>query len=159
MSYEEWAAQVPQEITGDPLWRPELYRLGLYAADVAWNDAMILSQTKLTRELADQLYRAVCSISTNIFEGYSRSTGRDRARFLEYSMGSAREARDWYYKSRLVLANDVTTARVALLTRIIKMLIVLTFKQRQIGIREEPSSYAPDVWPEIPEAESETSAP
>jgi four helix bundle protein len=95
----------------------------------------------LTRGIADQLYRAVCSISANIAEGYSRSTGKDRARFLEYSLGSAREARDWYYKSRHTLKEEVVKHRINLLTQIIKMLSVLTPHQRQKGIREESSVY------------------
>jgi four helix bundle protein len=91
--------------------------------------------------MADQLYRAVCSISANIAEGYSRSTGKDRARFLEYSLGSAREARDLYFKSQHTLKEEVVQHRIGLLTQIIKMLIVLTPHQRQKGIREEHSSY------------------
>src|SRR5829696_626901 len=107
MRYDEWQATVPDDIKGDSLWRLEVYRLGLFISDISWQDALELSKTPLTRSIADQLYRAVCSISANIAEGYSRSTGKDRARFLEYSLGSAREARDWYYKSRHTLKEEV----------------------------------------------------
>ncbi len=100
-----------------------------------------MNKTPLTRSLADQLYRAVCSISANIAEGYSRSTGKDRARFLEYSLGSAREARDWYFKSRHTLKEEVVNHRINVLTQIIKMLSVLTPNQRQKGIREEQAEY------------------
>lgn len=141
MRYVEWQASVPDDIQGDPLWKLEVYRLGLFAADIAWQDALILNKTPLTRDLADQLYRAVCSISANIAEGYSRSTGKDRARFLEYSLGSAREARDWYYKSNHTLKAEVIQHRIGLLTQIIKILNVLTPHQRQKGIREEQASY------------------
>ena len=34
MNYEEWAKTVPEEITGDSLWKMEAYRLGLFAADM-----------------------------------------------------------------------------------------------------------------------------
>jgi len=95
----------------------------------------------LTRDLANQLYRAVCSISANSAEGHSRSTGKDRARFLEYSLGSAREARDWYYKSRHTLKEEVVKHRIDLLTQIIKILNILTPHQRQKGIREEKAEY------------------
>ena len=141
MRYDEWQAGVPAEIKGDPLWKLEVYRLGLFVSDIAWQDALVLNKTLLTRDLADQLYRAVCSISANIAEGYSRSTGKDRARFLEYSLGSAREARDWYYKSRHTLKEEVSNHRINLLTQIIKMLNVLTPHQRQKGIREEQPEY------------------
>lgn len=100
-----------------------------------------MNKIPLTRGLADQLYRAVCSISANIAEGYSRSTGKDRARFLEYSLGSAREARDWYFKSHHTLKDEVIKHRIDLLTQIIKMLGVLTPNQRQKGIREEQTEY------------------
>jgi four helix bundle protein len=141
MRYVEWQAGVPDEIKGDSLWKLEVYRLGLFAADISWQDALVLNKTPLTRGLADQLYRAVCSISANIAEGYSRSTGKDRARFLEYSLGSAREARDWYFKSCHTLKEEVVKHRIDLLTQIIKMLSVLTPNQRQKGIREEQAEY------------------
>lgn len=141
MRYEEWQVSVPDEIKADSLWRLEVYRLGLFISEISWQDALELNRTALTRSIADQLYRAVCSISTNIAEGYSRSTGKDRARFLEYSLGSAREARDWYYKSRHTLKDEVVKHRINLLTQIIKMLNVLTPHQRQKGIREGQAAY------------------
>ncbi len=141
MRYDEWQASVPNDIKGDSLWKLEVYRLGLFISDISWQDALELNKHHLTRGIADQLYRAVCSISANIAEGYSRSTGKDRARFLEYSLGSAREARDWYYKSCHTLKDEVIEHRIDLLTQIIKMLNVLTPHQRQKGIREEQSAY------------------
>lgn len=141
MRYEEWQVSVPDEIKADSLWRLEVYRLGLFISEISWQDTLELSKTALTRGIADQLYRAVCSISANIAEGYSRSTGKDRARFLEYSLGSAREARDWYYKSRHTLKDEVVKHRINLLTQIIKMLNVLTPHQRQKGIREGQAAY------------------
>jgi len=141
MNYPDWQKTVPDDITQDPLWKLEVYRLGLFIADISWQDALALNKNSLTRSLADQLYRAVCSISANIAEGYSRSTGKDRARFLEYSLGSGREARDWYYKSRHTLKKEVVNHRINLLTQDIKMLSVLTPHQRQKGIREEQSIY------------------
>jgi four helix bundle protein len=141
MRYDEWQASVHDDIKGDSLWKLEVYRLGLFVADILWQDALELNKNHLTRGIADQLYRAVRSISANIAEGYSRSTGKDRARFLEYSLGSAREARDWYYKSRHTLKEEVVKHRINLLTQIIKMLNVLTPHQRQKGIREEQADY------------------
>lgn len=141
MKYLEWQASVPDEIKGDSLWDLEVYRLALFVADIAWQDALVLNKTSLTRNIADQLYRAACSISANIAEGYSRSTGKDKARFLEYSLGSARETRDWYFKSKHTLKDEVVTHRINFLTQIIKMLSVLTPNQRQKGIREEQTPY------------------
>jgi hypothetical protein len=98
MSYPDWAKKVPATIAGDRLWRVEAYRLALFAADLGWYDVTKLFRDRRTIGLADQLYRALGSIGANVAEGFSRSTGRDRARFYEYAPGSAREARDWYYK-------------------------------------------------------------
>jgi len=141
MIYTDWQKTVPDDITKDTLWKLEVYRLGLFVSDIAWQDAIALNKTPLTRDLANQLYRAVCSISANIAEGYSRSTGKDRARFFEYSLGSAREARDWYYKSRHTLKEEIVKHRINILTQISKMLNVLTPHQRQKGIREEKAEY------------------
>jgi four helix bundle protein len=141
LKYLEWQASVPDEIKGDSLWKLEVYRLALFIAEISWQDALVLNKTSLTRSMADQLYRAACSISANIAEGYSRSTGKDKARFLEYSLGSARETRDWYFKSKHTLKDEVVLHRINFLTQIIKMLSVLTPNQRQKGIREEQTPY------------------
>ena len=141
MNYQDWQTTVSDDITKDPLWSLEAYRLGLFIAEIGWHDVIALNKNPLTRSLANQLIRALDSISANIAEGYSRSTGKDRARFYEYSLGSAREARDWYYKARRVLREEVVEHRIALLTKIIKMLNVLIPKQRRKGLREEQAHY------------------
>ena len=46
MTYQEWLATVPKEITDDALWRMEVYRLALFAGDVAWHDATKLMQDR-----------------------------------------------------------------------------------------------------------------
>ena len=121
MNFEEWTEEVPEVIKGDSLWKVEAYRLGLFVADVGWHDVTKLMQDRRTLGLSDQLYRALGSISANIGEGYSRGTGKDRARFYEYSLGSARESRDWYYKGRRVLGESITQHRLDLLTQIIRL--------------------------------------
>jgi|SRR5215216_834469 len=82
MRYDEWQAYIPDEIKGDSLWKLEVYCLGLFVADIAWQDALALSKTLLTRDLANQLYRAVCSISANIAEGYSLQPAKTALVFL-----------------------------------------------------------------------------
>ncbi|MEJ2751016.1 MAG: four helix bundle protein [Anaerolineae bacterium] len=102
MNYKTWEDNVPDNLKGDSLWKMEAYRLALFAADIGWPDVTRLAQDKRTIRLSDQLYRALGSIGANLAEGYSRSSSKDRARFYEYSLGSARESRDWYYKARHV---------------------------------------------------------
>lgn len=96
---------------------------------------------KRTHELSDQLYRSAGSVSANIAEGYSKSSGRDRARFYEYALGSAREARDWYYKGRHVLDAAVVEHRIGILAQIIRLLLTMIPQQRNVTLREEPEDY------------------
>jgi 23S rRNA-intervening sequence protein len=78
-NYNEWLETVHEVIKGDSLRNMEAYRLALFISDISWFDVTKLMQDKRTLDLSDQLYRAVGSISANIAEGYSRSTGKDRA--------------------------------------------------------------------------------
>jgi four helix bundle protein len=141
MSYEEWLVSVPSELTDDPLWRMEVYRFALFASDLAWRDVSRLAQDKRTISLSDQLYEAVGSISANVAEGYSRRSGKDQARFYEYALGSAREARVWYYQGRHILSETVAMHRIKLMTRIIRLLLTIIPAKRGYKLAEERASY------------------
>ena len=141
MNYAEWLMDVPSEITNDPIWKLKVYRLALFVSDIGWEDIQKLSKEKLMFSVADQLHRSLGSISANLTEGYSRSKGLDRARFIEISLGSARESRDWYYKARHVLSAEVIKHRMGLLTLIISMLTLLILHQRKNAIREDQAEY------------------
>jgi four helix bundle protein len=130
MTLESWKEGVPSEIRDDPLWSMRVYQLSLFASDVSWRDAGTLWDEERTQSLADQLYQAVGSIGSNVAEGYSRGTGKDRARFYEYALGSARESRDWYFKGRFVLGEDVAQHRLSF--------IVLSERERAVKL--------PDLW-------------
>jgi four helix bundle protein len=119
----------------------QLYRQTLFLGEIAWFDATKLLQDRRTLRLSDQLYRATGKISTNIAEGYSKASGKDQARFYEYALGSAREARDWYYKSRYVLGNAVFEHRSHLLVHTIKQLLTIIPMQRTSYLREEIPPY------------------
>jgi four helix bundle protein len=131
LTYLEWEEKIPTVIRGDSLWRVEAYRLGLFAADLAWRDSAKLLKDRRTIGIADQLFRAAGNISSNVGEGYSRGTGKDRARFYEYAMGSAREARDWYFKSRHCLLAQVVEHRMDVLTQIIKLTTTMISRERR----------------------------
>ncbi|MCS4102236.1 four helix bundle protein [Salinibacter ruber] len=141
MTFESWKEGVPSEIRDDPLWGMRVYRLSLFASDVSWRDAGTLRDEERTQSLADQLYRAVGSIGSNVAEGYSRGTGQDRARFYEYALGSARESRDWYFKGRFVLGEDVAQHRLSFMTEIIHLLLTIIPQQRGGEIREPDLPY------------------
>ncbi|MEZ4769545.1 MAG: four helix bundle protein [Caldilineales bacterium] len=82
MNFVEWSATVPAVIRDDVLWTVKAYQMALFAADIAWPDATKLAGDQRTRDLSDQLYRAVGSVSANIAEGYSRRSGRDKRPLL-----------------------------------------------------------------------------
>ena len=145
MTYDEWLASVPSELSDDPLWRMEVYRFALFASDLAWRDVTKLAQDKRTVSLSDQLYRSVGSISANVAEGYSRRSGKDQARFYEYALGSAREARVWYYQGRHVLSESVAMHRIKLMTRIIRLLLTIIPARRGYKLAEERASYDTNI--------------
>jgi four helix bundle protein len=140
-TYQDWASTVPPEITADPLWLMEVYRIALFVGEICWPDVCKLAQDRKMLEVSDQLYRSTGSISANIAEGYSKASKKDQARFYEYSLGSAREARDWYYKSRHVLGNEVAIHRMRLLVSVIRTLLKLVPEFRGCKIAEEISHY------------------
>lgn len=129
MKYDKWAEIIPIEMKEDVAWRLEAYRLGLFLSDACWKDTEKIIEIKRF-SLADQLYRSVGSISANIIEGYSRRSKKEKARFYEISLGSAREARDWYFKSRHAISYDLSYTRIKMLTSIIKLLQSMITDQR-----------------------------
>jgi four helix bundle protein len=145
MTFDEWLATVPRELAQDPLWRMEVYRLAVFAGDLAWQDVSRLIKDRRMVSVADQLYRAIGSIGANVAEGYSRRSGKDQARFYEYALGSAREARGWYYQSRHVLSEVVSTHRIKLLTQITRLLLTIIPAERGYKLREEPTLYDTDA--------------
>jgi four helix bundle protein len=145
VTYEEWEESVDEEIKQDSLWRMTSYRLALFVGELGWHDTSKLVRNRRMLGVADQLYRALGSVSANLAEGYSRGTGRDRARFYEYALGSARESRDWYYRARHVLGTEVYAHRIALLTRIIQLLLKTIPQQRGRTLRDQPETYLSDA--------------
>ncbi len=141
MKFSEWEKSVPEVIRADVLWKMKVYRQALFLSDVCWNDVSSLVGDQRTKSLSNQLYRAVGSIAANIEEGYSKQSGKDRARFYEYALGSARESRGWYYRGRHVLGNKVFEHRACLLTEIIKMLLTIVPVERTFKLCEESMAY------------------
>ena len=141
MNYQEWEQEVPETLKADSLWKMSVYRYALFLNDLGWFDVTKLMQDRRTIGLSEQLYEALGSISANIAEGYSRGTGKDRARFYEYALGSARESRDWYFKGRHILGETVVTHRLKLLEEIIRLLLTMIPQQRGHAIREVQATY------------------
>ncbi len=145
MKYEEWEQQVHEAIRADRLRNVRVYRLALFACDLGWKDLNKILADRRANSLADQLYRAIGSISANIAEGFSRGTGKDRARFYEYALGSARESRDWYYKARGILSDRVANHRIELISEIIRLLLVIVPEQRSSSLKETGEEYTVEL--------------
>ncbi len=143
MNFNEWVLSLPKDIKDDSLWKIEAYRLALFAAEIGWHDVTELMKDKRMHGLADQLYRSLGSISANIAEGYSHHTGKARAQYYQYALGSARETRDLYYKAHHVLKEEVENHRITFITQVIKLLLVMVPQQRgkTLSLREEQAAY------------------
>jgi four helix bundle protein len=149
MNFDMWMKSVPREITDDPVWSVKVYRIALFLADVCWRDVTRLMGDGRTTGLASQLYEAVGSIGANITEGYSRGSGKDRARFYEYALGSARESTNWYFDGRHVLSEQVAFHRIRLLAEIIRLLLTMIPDQRGKYLHEDAPAYLvtePEAW-------------
>jgi four helix bundle protein len=128
LEFCRWETTPPPELFGDAIWRLPAYRISRYLALVVRTDADTIRRR--SPSLAEQLERAVDSIGINISEGYGRLHGRERARFYEFALGSAREAREWYARAGSLLEDGVAMGRAKLLTRAIKILTVAIPQER-----------------------------
>jgi four helix bundle protein len=131
-NYEEWMEQVPDSFKNDSLWNFETYRLAMFFADLAWFDVDKLLDEPRGRKMAWQLVSSAGSVPANIEEGYGRGFGKDYARFLRISLGSAKEARGWYYRGRHVYEPSVVNHRIQLADKIISGLVTTSNQQRRL---------------------------
>lgn len=152
----QWESTVPVEITSDVLWRNAAYRLATFASDFIWPDIGRLAADPRTVGAADQLFRSVASIGANYSEAYSRGTDRDRCRCYEYSLSSAREARDWSYKARHMIGHERTIQFLGLLIRIAQLLTVTIVRERSRNSRFGADSMARDGRKSQPDSRRKT---
>ncbi len=123
IKYQEWLNKVPEDITNDAVWNLKVYRAALFLSDLCWDDTQVIIEKKFF-SLADQLYRSAGSVSANVTEGYSRKSHKEKARFYEIALGSARECKGWYFKSRHILGKEKAFHRIKLLTSILNFCLV-----------------------------------
>lgn len=128
--FEEWQETVPLRIRNGPLWKALFYQKSLFLYDLCWFDCELLMKDRRGQAIAEQIIRSCGSISANIEEGYGRGFGKDYARFLKYSIGSARETQGWYLRSRFLLSEEVVEHRLHLCDEIIAMLVPAINTQR-----------------------------
>lgn len=106
------------------------YQLASELMPDAFEDAKTLRAELITEQIAAQLYAAVCSIEANISEGYSRSSGKERAHIFEYALGSTRESMSWYKASRPVLGEPTAKDRRDRLEEIRRLLLATIPRER-----------------------------
>jgi four helix bundle protein len=114
---------VPEEVKVEGVWKFFGYRKALFFYDLCWRDCERLLEHPLGQAVAQQLIRSAGSISANIEEGYGRGYGKDRLRFLKFSVGSARESKGWYYRARNLLKSDVLSHRLSLISEVIALIV------------------------------------
>jgi four helix bundle protein len=107
-----------------------VYQLAAELIPEAFEDAKAVQAEPVTHEIAGQLYAAVCSIEAHISEGYSRSSGKDRARIFEYALGSVRESMSWYKSSTPVLGATTVTNRRDRLEEMRRLLLAIIPRER-----------------------------
>lgn len=125
----------PTSESRDPLWRMRAYRLACELIDEVWKDTDKLKHHPATGKIAGQLYAAVGSIAANLGEGYSHSSGKDRARIFEYALGSARESMVWFRSAEPILGRAVVSERLNKLEEIRRLLISAIPRERGRLIR------------------------
>ena len=128
--FATWEATPPPDLDGDPMWRLPAFRLATFMAIVCRDDESILRRSARSLASIEQLAESVDSIGANIAEGYGRLSGKERARFYEFAMASAREAREWYRRVSPPLTQDAAADRRAMLSRVIKILAVAIPQER-----------------------------
>ena len=129
------ASQLLDAKNRDPLYRMRAYRLAGDLLEESWPDVEQLMECTPMVKVSGQLYAAVGSISANLGEGYAHSSGKDRARFFEYALGSTRESISWYNAAKPILGEEVVTSRIAKLDEIRRILTAVIPRERDRLIR------------------------
>ena len=122
-TYSEWEAHVSEKVKSEGVWKFYGYRKALFFYDLCWQDCEQLLKHPLGRAVSEQLIRSAGSIAANIEEGYGRGYGKDRVRFLGFSLGSARESKGWYYRAKDLLRPEVLTHRLSLISEVIALTV------------------------------------
>ena len=118
------------EDSRDPLARMKVYTLARELVPDCWKDAKLLRADPLTQDISGQLYKSVSSIAANIGEGYSRSSGRERAHIFEYALGSVRESMEWYRSAEPVVGESILKDRLDRLEEMRRMLLAIIPRER-----------------------------
>ena len=123
MNYTEWESSVPERMKAEPEWKFYAYPKTLFLYELVWEDCGELIRDLRGKAVAQQIIRSAGSISANIEEGYGRGIGtQSYLFFLHVAIGSARETKGWYFRSRQLLSAETLEHRLALLDEIIALI-------------------------------------
>jgi four helix bundle protein len=125
MTYDEWEADAPEDVRADPTWKVEAYRLAVFVAAAAWDDAEALARDPRSLGVVGQLVRSAGSVAANIAEGYGRRSPKERVRYYEFALGSAGECRAWYTTVGPAIQKHVLDGRFANLLSITRLLLTM----------------------------------
>jgi four helix bundle protein len=73
-----------------------------------------------------------------VAEGYSRQSRRDRIKYYEYALGSAREAATWYSNVAATPSAEAPEHRLTLLARACQLLLKMIQNERKAVGRNFP---------------------
>ncbi len=95
------------------------YVRALELFDLNWGDCDLLQKNKKSWSISYQIIRSCGFMSANIEEGYGRESTKGYLRFLRIARGSALKTQGWCFKSKHILGDDTSKARMQMLSEII----------------------------------------
>ena len=131
MDLDEWVEAAPAALRESPLWKVRVYQIGTCIARLAAEDAAALETHPRFADTVSQMVKSAGSISATVAEGYSRQSRRERIKYYEYGLGSAREATTWYSNAGDSLPADVIDHRLTLLARACQLLLKMIQNERK----------------------------
>ena len=138
MSLDEWVETAPGALRDSPLWKVRVYQIGTYVARLAGQDAAALERLPRFADTVSQLVKSAGSLPATVSEGYSRQSRRERIKYYEYALGSAREATTWYSNAADTLPAEMVEDRLTLLARACQLLLKMIQNERKGKGRDFP---------------------
>ena len=114
----------------DPIRKSRINELFEEFVPECYADSEVLVKNPITEKVAGQLYYAAGSIGANHSEGYSRASGKDRARYYEYALGSVRESMSWYRTAIPVIGPETVGERLDVLEEMRRILTAIIPRER-----------------------------
>lgn len=130
MEYADWERDVHGRVKSEPIWKFLGYRKALFFYELVWQDCEKFSTDPRGKAIAQQLTRSAGSISANLEEGHGRGYGKQRDWFFTIAIGSARESKGWYWRSRHLLSQELLDHRLAFADEVIALLVYELAQQR-----------------------------